>query len=287
MTDTFFHIFEDRAVVAVGGPDAPTLLGDLVTGDTVGLDHTRAGYAALLTPQGKILFDFLVFRDEDRFLLDAPADSATALVQRLTLYRLRSNVDISPLRDARVVAAWGEHVRDLPGLVPDPRLADLGARGILAPDQEIDPALAAPADAAAYHARRIALGVPQAGADFGYGEVFPHDIAMDQLGGVDFRKGCYVGQEVVSRMQHRGTARRRIVLVASQSPLPEAGTALKDGEKPVGILGSAAGTHGIAIVRLDRAGEALQAGRAIDAGGAPVTLEIPAWASYGWPEADG
>lgn len=287
MTDTFFHIFEDRAVVAVGGPDAGTLLGDLVTGDVVALDHERAGYAALLTPQGKVLFDFLVFRDEDRFLLDTPADSVPALVQRLTLYKLRSNVDISPLRDARVVAAWGEHVRDLPGLVPDPRLADLGARGILAPDQEIDPVLAAPSDAAAYHAWRIALAVPEAGADFEYGGVFPHDVAMDVLGGVDFRKGCYVGQEVVSRMQHRGTARRRIVAVTSQAPLPAAGTTLTDGERQVGILGSTSGVHGIAIVRLDRAGEARQAGRPIDTGGVPVTLEIPAWASYGWPEADG
>jgi folate-binding protein YgfZ len=138
---------------------------------------------------------------------------------------------------------------------------------------------------AEYDARRIALGVPEGGVDFAFGDAFPHDADMDQLGGVDFKKGCYIGQEVVSRMEHRGTARRRFVIATGASPLPDAGTAVMAGERAVGTLGSHAGATGIALVRLDRVKEAMDARLPIIAGGTTLSLSLPPWAKFGWPAA--
>ncbi len=130
---------------------------------------------------------------------------------------------------------------------------------------------------------RIAAAVAESGTDYGLGEAFPHDVLLDQLGGVGFRKGCYVGQEVVSRMQHRGTARRRLLIAAGAAPLPPAGTEIAAGGRVLGQLGTVAGSDGLAIVRLDRVKDALDAGLPIAAGGVPVALSIPEWASFGFP----
>jgi hypothetical protein len=134
-----------------------------------------------------------------------------------------------------------------------------------------------------YDAHRIALGVPEGGLDFLFGDSFPHDAAMDQLAGVDFAKGCYIGQEVVSRMEHRGTARRRFVLATGTATLPSAGAPVTGGSKPIGVLGSSSGATGLALVRLDRTKDAMDAGTRIAAGSADVTLTLPAWAKYIWP----
>ncbi|OYW35036.1 MAG: hypothetical protein B7Z45_07155 [Azorhizobium sp. 12-66-6] len=131
----------------------------------------------------------------------------------------------------------------------------------------------------AYDAHRIALGIPQGGADFIYGDVFPHEVDMDQLGGVDFKKGCYVGQEVVSRMQHRGTARTRVVLAGFENA-PEPGSEIRAGEKTIGRIGSATGGTGIALVRLDRAGDARAAGLPLVASGVEISLRRPDWAVF-------
>jgi folate-binding protein YgfZ len=241
-----------------------------------------------LTPQGKVLFDFIVFHDGRRFLFDLPRASAADFTRRLTFYRLRARVAVDDLSEAhRVVAAWGDGAPNRDGAVaPDPRLAALGWRAIVAADAADPPGLA-PASEAEYDAHRIALGVPEGGIDFPFGEPFPHDTDMDQLGGVDFAKGCYVGQEVVSRMEHRGTARRRVVIALGAAPLPPPGTPLTAGGRPVGTLGSSAGGAGIALVRLDRARQAIDAGQPIQAGAATVTLALPGWARFGWPDAGG
>jgi folate-binding protein YgfZ len=139
------------------------------------------------------------------------------------------------------------------------------------------------ADDDSYEAHRIALTVPRGGHDFIYGDVFPHEIDMDQLAGVDFKKGCYVGQEVVSRMQHRGTARTRIVAVRYDVAGPIAGIPVTAGDKTIGTTGSAANGRGIALVRLDRLGEAVEAGTPLVAGGVTITPEKPAWATFAWP----
>ncbi len=275
-----------RGVVAVDGPDAASFLDNLLTTDASRAGDGRAAYGALLSPQGKILFDFIVFRDDTRFLIDLPRPLVPDFLKRLALYKLRAKIEIADLSDDRVVvAAWGGDaapILDGP-VAPDPRVAALGWRAVvpagadMAPDHD-------EATEADYEAHRIALGVPAGGADFAYGDVFPHDAGMDHLGGVDFRKGCFIGQEVVSRMQHRGTARRRPVIVRGANL--GAGAIISAGDKPVGTIGSAEGNLGVAIVRLDRAQEARDAGVPLMAAGAAVELALPAWAGFDWPKTD-
>jgi len=249
---------DDRGVLRVAGPDAAHFLQNIVTNDVEGLEAGALRFAALLTPQGKILFDFLIHRrSADEFLLDVPADKAAELAKRLAMYRLRAKVEIRDESERLAVTA------DTQGAPLDPR-AELGARRIVPRDA------APPADAgarAAYEARRVALCVPEGGRDFSYGDVFPHDVNMDLLNGVDFGKGCYVGQEVISRMRHRGEIRRRIVRVAALDGSLETGASVVDGELPVGIVGTVAGTQALALVRVDRAEEAERAGRTLSAGG--------------------
>ena len=250
--------FERRAVVAVDGPDAAAFLNDLVTNDVARIAEGEASYGGLLSPQGKILFDFLVFRDGSRFLFDISRDLAPAFVQRLRLYKLRAKVDIVDCAEAlKVVAAWGGAAPpSLDGLVTaDPRLAALGFRAVVSRAASILVPGHEAAGETEYDRHRIGLGVPEGGIDFAFGESFPHDADMDQLGGVDFKKGCYVGQEVVSRMEHRGTARRRQVIAIGTAPL-DAGAAVTADGRPIGQIGSVADKAAIALVRLDRADEA-------------------------------
>jgi folate-binding protein YgfZ len=274
-----------RGVVAVGGPDAETFLNDLITSDVPKAQGTAA-FAGLLTPQGKILFDAIVFRDGVRLLFDLPRALAADFAKRLTFYRLRAKVEIADLSDERiVVAAWGNGAPILDGPVaPDPRLAELGYRAIVPAGADMAPDFSE-ATAADYDAHRISLGVPEGGIDFAFGEGFPHDADMDQLHGVDFKKGCYVGQEVVSRMQHRGTARRRFIIATGTGTLPPPGSPVNAGDRALGTLGSSVGTSGLALVRLDRAKEAMDAGVAIDAGAIRVALTLPQWATFTWPTA--
>jgi tRNA-modifying protein YgfZ len=160
----------------------------------------------------------------------------------------------------------------------DPRLEALGWR-ILVPEELEQKAAALigaePVDSSAYEAHRIALGVPRGGLDFIYGDAFPHETNMDRLHGVDFDKGCYVGQEVVSRMQHRGTARTRTVRVMLDGPAPEAGAAIFAQDKPVGTMGSSVGGNGLALIRTDRVADALDAGIQLSAGGLTLRLADP------------
>jgi len=277
-----------RGVVAVGGEDAVKFLNDLITTDLPDADG-QATYGGLLTPQGKILFDFLVFRDRSRFLFDLPRGLVADFIKRLGFYKLRAKVDVADLGDDHiVVAAWA---RDQPPildgpLAPDPRLAALGFRAIVPSGADMAPDFAE-ATEADYDAHRIALGVPEGGIDFAFGDAFPHDAVMDQLAGVDFRKGCFVGQEVVSRMEHRGTARRRFVTATAATPLPLPGTPVTAGGKPIGTLATADGTVGLALVRIDRAGAALREGVPIAATGVALALVLPPWAKFTWPEAAG
>jgi len=279
-----------RGVVAVGGADAHRFIGDLITADLDRVATAGAAYGALLSPQGKILFDFIVMPDvaaeDQRLLFDLPASLVGDFVKRLGIYKLRAKVTITDLSEEKsVVALWdGEHPALDGPVAPDPRLAALGFRAIVPKGGEMA-AGHAEASEADYDAHRIACGIPEGGIDFAFGDVFPHDVDMDQLHGVAFDKGCYIGQEVVSRMEHRGTARRRFVIMAGDA-LPPAGTELVAGGKPIGTAGSSAGANGLALVRLDRAREAMDAGTPILAGGSPVTLSLPPWARFGWPGPD-
>jgi folate-binding protein YgfZ len=258
-----------RAILAVTGPDAAHFLHNLLTADVEHLADGEARYAALLSPQGKILADMLVLRRGDGFLIDCAAGQREALAKRLGLYRLRARVEIAP-RDDLAVAVSPE---ELPGAYRDPRTADIGWRMIGAGPATL---------AEGYDAARIALGLADSEADLGSGEFFPHEANLDQLGGVSFKKGCYVGQEVVSRMEHRGTARSRILPVKLAGDAPAKGTEIWAGEKQIGTLLSGLGGQALALIRLDRLAEATAPPEA-----AGVTLRVlkPGWARYDVPGA--
>lgn len=278
----------DRGVIRVSGADARSFLQGLLTSDIDAVTPARAGFGALLTPQGKIISDCFVIAipDEDGggFLLDAPLLQTQDLMKRLKLYKLRAMVALDDLTAASAVIASsaGAALPEEAGLVyADPRLPALGQRAIT--DRE-DVATVAPADMDDYHARRIGLGIPDGGRDFIYGDAFPHEALLDQTGGVSFRKGCYIGQEVVSRMQHRGTARTRIVpIVFTEGLVTEMGVEATAGGKTLGRVGSCANGRGLALLRLDRVADALAAGETLDAGGLAFTLEKPDFIRFPFP----
>ena len=268
-------MLEDRGVISVSGADATSFLQGLLTNDVERLGPGEARYGALLTPQGKILFDMIVVRtldgDDPSYLVDCPAAQVADLAKRLGFYKLRAKVAIADVSADRAVAAfWGDERPSVDGLLyADPRDPRLGWRAI------------APRPAAAavglghineYEGLRIAVGAPKGGLDFAYADAFPHDANFDRLHGVDFDKGCYVGQEVVSRMKHRGTARKRVARVKLAGPAPAPGTPVMDGELAVGALGSSSGREALAMLRIDRAEEAVAAGRTLSAGGVSLAL---------------
>lgn len=270
-------VLSERAVLSVAGLEARHFLNNVVTADVEGLAERQARYAALLSPQGKILFDFFILAAGGRLLIDCAGSGAEALMQRLTLYKLRARVELRRETGLGVAAAWDGKPAAMAGVMmyADPRLAGFGTR-LIGPPEVL--ASLATSDAAAYHARRIAAGLADA-SDIGSGEVFPHEANLDQLGGVNFSKGCYVGQEVVSRMQHRGTARARMVPVA-MAGAAEPGTAVTAGDRAIGKLLSVAGNQGLALIRLDRIETARAQGLALMAGTAQITVRRPEWA--GW-----
>jgi tRNA-modifying protein YgfZ len=268
-------MLEDRGVISVSGADATSFLQGLLTNDVERLAPSEARYAALLTPQGKILFDMIVVRapgQEPAYLIDCTAAQAADLAKRLGFYKLRAKVAIADMSADRAVAAfWGA---EAPGvadgvLYTDPRDPRLGGRAIL--PRPIAAAVGLE-HAGEYEGLRIAAGTPKGGLDFAYADAFPHDANFDLLHGVDFDKGCYVGQEVVSRMKHRGTARKRVARVKLAGPAPAPGTPVMDGELAVGALGSSSGREALALLRLDRAEEAKAAGRPLSTGGVGVAL---------------
>ena len=288
-------ILPDRGVVKVAGDDARKFLNGLVTCDMARVTPAAARFAALLTPQGKIIVDFIIAEaaaeDGGGFFLDCPRALAAALVEKLNFYQLRAKVICEDLSEVLgVMAVWDGTAETEYGLCyADPRLPALGSRIMLPPQTANEAAAdlgATLTDASAYEAHRICLGVPRGGADFMYGDTFPHEADMDQLVGVDFDKGCYVGQEVVSRVQHRNSARSRVVPVTYDGPAPLGGLPVTAGDKQIGMFGSAAAGNGLALMRLDRVAEAQAAGLAISSGGVDLKPHKPDWARFDWPGAN-
>ncbi len=282
-------ILPDRGVVKVAGDEARAFLNGLLTADVMQVTPQSARFAALLTPQGKIIADCIVADGAGALLLDCPLELAPALADRLKFYKLRAKVTIENLsQQLAVVAVWdGADNIDAGVVYDDPRLAGLGRRVILEAalaSQVAGQSGAQLVDASAYEAHRIARGVPRGGLDFIYGDAFPHEADMDQLHGVDFDKGCYVGQEVVSRIEHRGTARNRVVLVTADGDAPAAGVPVMAGEKQIGLTGSASGSQGLALLRLDRIADANAAGLPLTAGGITLHPRKPDWARFAFPD---
>lgn len=269
----------DRAFIAIGGVDAEHFLQGLITTDIAALESGVCMTGALLTPQGKIMFEFLISRAQDGFIAELAADQADAFAKRLAMYKLRAGVTIERLPGNAATVSWDQAIPE--GAIADGRFRRAGValhrwRGA-----------SGAADASAYRALRIAHGIAEAGSDFPLQDAFPHDALYDLSGAVSFRKGCYVGQEVVSRMQHRSTARRRVVIVEAGSPLPQPGTALTVNDREIGRLGSVAGNQGLAIARIDRIGEALTQGEDILAGEIAVSVRLPAWSGIEFPAGPG
>lgn len=265
----------DQDVVRISGPDARKLLNDTLTSRfDDGLKGTGRWFA-LLSPQGKVQVEGLVTEAGDAFWFTLPAELTADFFKRMKLYRLRAKVEIEPQPELGVFwSPEAEGSGEARLAFRDERAGGLGMRLIQPRDA------AATASDAAYHTARIAAGVPAFSADFGSNDVFPHDIGMDFLGGLDFKKGCYVGQEVVSRMQHRGTARRRPVIVTGVPVGAAAGAPLMVGEREAGTVGRGVEGRAVAIVRLDRV-----TGAVPTVGGLPVELALPAWATYRFGEA--
>jgi tRNA-modifying protein YgfZ len=317
----------DRAVLHITGEDALGFLDGLVTCD---MNKLMPRFGALLSPQGKILFDFIIHRAETGFYIDCAKNIAADFVKRLGFYKLRAKVDVKDVSgELGVYVEWG--TQDLPLSRPvghplpqgerditattDPRLEALGIRcvellsnpssvpsghllptyieytqyrhvlisisGI--PDMDREKGRTAACETN-YHAHRIALGVPEGGKDFAFGEAFPHEVLMDQLNGVDFKKGCYVGQEVVSRMQHRGTARTRMMqVVLSEAVDFDLPAPILAGGKAMGELRTVSDLHGLALVRIDRVSEAMEAGLQLMVADKIIHIKKPNFADFTFP----
>jgi hypothetical protein len=284
-------LLDDRGVVSVTGADAVSFVDNLVTNAVDTLDEGEARFAALLTPQGKIAFEFFAVRSAAGFLLDTRRERAADLAKRLGMYRLRAKVEIADLSAASAVAAvwWPDgnvtsfgYAGDLRASFADPRDPRLGVRLLLARDADTPPlrdlvgaTLASPAS---YLAERLARCIPEGGTDYTLGETFPHEANYDLINGVSFSKGCFVGQEVVARMQNKTVIRKRVVRLAGAGL--RTGAEVKTGDAVIGSVGSTATTTALALVRLDRAAEALDRAQLVTVEGAAVTVDPEAIARY-------
>jgi folate-binding protein YgfZ len=265
MTQTLFAPLKSRALITVGGPDWRSFLQGLISQDveTLAVGELRLG--AILTPQGRLLYDLFIAGVEGGALLEVEAAHREAILARLTMYRLRAKVDLAA-SDRSVTAAFAAD-GSLPageGLYSDPRLPALGARAY---GLEIVPT----ADEDAYEAHRLALGVPGP-ADWLSDKTYPIEANFDLLNGIDFKKGCFVGQETTSRMKRRGTIKNRMLPVTFEGPPPPFGSEILTGELRAGEVLSGRDGRAMAMLRLDRI-----EGAALTVEGRPVAVERPDW----------
>lgn len=296
MTEQRFVRLERRAIIAVGGDDRRTYLQGLISNDVTRLSPGLAQFAAMLTPQGKFLFDlFLAEAADGAFLIDTEADRAEALVRKLTMHRLRAKVTIERDPTLSVYAAWGDKVATRLGLpaaagsaapfaggiaLVDPRLASAGLRLVLPEGGEAALIAAgfAPGELADWDRTRIALGLPDGARDMEPEKALLLENGYEELAGVDFEKGCYMGQELTARTRYRGLIRKRLMPVTISGPTPAPGTIIHHGEAEAGEMRSSAGDLGLALIRL----EAFQAsgGQGLRCGEATLTAHRPDWAKF-------
>ncbi|HEY3846935.1 MAG TPA: folate-binding protein [Acetobacteraceae bacterium] len=255
-----------RAVIEVGGDDRVAFLQGLVSNDVAEVAPGRSVWAALLTPQGKYLADFFVLADGDRLLLDAEHAQVPLLVQRLTRFRLRSKVTIRVADELLVHVAWDGAQPEVSAIVaPDPRLPDAGWRVLSAAPLPVN------AGEDDFDRHRLMLGLPDGMRDLEAEKTVLLEAGFDELHGVSWDKGCYMGQELTARTKYRGLVKRRLVPVAVDGPLPEPGTpVLRDGTE-AGTMRSGRDAMGLAVLRLDALDAALVCGEA------RLTARVPGW----------
>lgn len=276
----------NRALVHITGEDAEKFVQAVITTnlDKLGADELKPG--ALLAPQGKIMFDFLVSRIENGLRFDMPAGIAADFAKRMALYRLRAKAEITLSPESLVGVCWQNDSSSS----EDDSIRQFGKRDTRFPKElnviRIYGKAGDISDESAWIALRGEFGIAEGEADFAYNDVFPHDINFDQTGGVTFPKGCFIGQEVVSRMHHRGTPRRRVLVAKSDTPLPAMGTAITVNGREIGTLGSSSGKIGLALARIDRVKDALDSGAAIMAGEVAINLLLPPHVAFTFPTAE-
>jgi len=295
MPDLKASFLDDRGVIAVEGPDAREFMQGLISNDIDKVTPERAIYTALLTPQGKYLFDFFVSQAGDTLLVDCERARLADLQKRLRMYKLRAQVELADRSEHFAVAAlWGAEAPAGTGLgseagcakavedgtlIIDPRLPEAGMRAVVARSRAaeiLEDLGAAVGDAADYDRHRLGLGLPDASRDLVVDKAILLESGFDELNGVDWKKGCYMGQELTARTKYRGLVKKRLVPVAIDGPAPVPGTPLKAGDREVGEMRSSLETTGLALVRLD----AIEAGEALDADGAALTPLKPKWAAF-------
>lgn len=274
----------DRSIVEITGPDAAHFLERLITTDVEKLNVNELLPGALLSPQGKVLFDFLIGKLANGFFIDITDQLADTFAKRLKLYKLRSDVEISESIKQVTTISWGND--SVPSQIDsafiDKRFPD-NEKVIRRYDKNSSPTAIFEGALKQWNLLRIQYAIPESGKDFALNNVFPHDINFDQLGAISYKKGCYVGQEIVSRMHHRGTARRRTLIAEAEQNLPSSGTIEADG-KTIGELGTVIDRQALALARIDRAKAAMDNGIALTVNDIPLTLRIAPNMQYDFPE---
>jgi tRNA-modifying protein YgfZ len=296
MSNAGYIVLADRGVLALRGADVRPFLQGLISNDIERIRPDQASYAALLTPQGKFLFDFFIVQHGDELLLETELARVPDLQRRLMMYRLRSKVEIDVSAGFAVVALIGEGVAemlDLParpgacralehGLAfVDPRLVRMGVRALL-PAQNAASALAQlqldEAPRAAYERLRLSLGMPDGSRDLIVEKATLLESGFEELNGVDFGKGCFVGQELTARMKFRGLVRKRLLPVSFDGAAPAPGTIIRLGEREAGEMRSSSDGHGLALLRLEHVAKAKESGVPLIAGGTEIVPVPPDWA---------
>jgi folate-binding protein YgfZ len=295
MSQSFIAPRSPRGLIAVSGEDRVAFLQGLVSNDVTRVSETRAIHAALLTPQGKYLHDFFVMALGDALLLDTEGERAADLKRRLSIYKLRSKIVLDDWSDRYAVwIAWGETALAAAGLelagdarpldggvvLVDPRLADLGLRFLL-PREAGDVPLRAlgfvPGNAQEFEYARLSLGVPDGSRDLVVDKTILLEAGFEELNGVDWKKGCYMGQELTARTKYRGLIKKRLMPVVVDGPLPEPGTLVMAGEQEAGEIRSGQGDRALALLRLEAANDPAAI---LTAGGVRLTPAKPGWAAF-------
>jgi folate-binding protein YgfZ len=298
MPERFHALLPARAALGVAGDDRQTFLQGLVSSDATKVDGAHARHAAFLTAQGRFLHEFFMLAVGETIQLDAEAARLDDLARRLKLYKLRAKVTLAPSTGLVVAAFWGENAAAAFGLAEeagaakelaggtvyvDPRLPALGVRALVPPETVGQLAAThgfAAADAGAYDALRLANGVPDGSRDLGIEDALLLENGFDELGGVDWKKGCYVGQEVTARMKYRALIRKRLMPVRIDGAAPPFGTRVMLGDAEAGEMRSAAGGLGLALLRIEAVEKAAVDGATLVAGDAKLTPHKPGWANF-------
>ena len=284
---------QGRGVLAVAGEDRVAFLQGLVSNDVERAAPDRAVYSAFLTPQGKFLLDFIMTSDGERLLLECEAERLADFSKKLRIYKLRSKVELADVSaDFKILSAFGDGALDALGLpeevgaargclgglaYTDPRLAALGARLVVPADADIGSLGLTAGSIEDYDSHRIALGIPDGGRDMEVEKTVLLEAGFDELNGVDWNKGCYMGQELTARTKYRGLVKKRLVPVGIDGPLPQPGTPIMAGEREVGELRSGQGTRALALIRLETLGDETPE---LVCGDARITPDKPAWATF-------